>query len=57
MIGGLKTTAELRAATRKAAQRLQARLEREMHERKLPIPFIRDGVLYRRSEEGTVAVG
>lgn len=57
MIGGLRNTAELRAATRKAAQRLQAQLEREMHERKLPIPFIRNGVLYRRSEEGTVAVG
>lgn len=56
MIGGLRNTADLRAATRKAALRLQAQLEREMHERKLPIPFIRDGVLYRRSEEGTVAV-
>jgi hypothetical protein len=56
MIGGLRDTAELREETRKAALRLQARLEREMHERKLPIPFIRNGVLYRRSEEGIVAV-
>ena len=56
MIGGFRNTAELRAATCKAAQRLQAQLEREMHERKLPIPFIRNGVLYRRSAEGTVAI-
>ncbi len=56
MIGGLKNTAELRAATRKAALRLQARLENEMRERKLAISFIRNGVLYRRTEEGTVAV-
>ena len=56
MIGGFRDLAELDAATRKAAQRLQARLEREMRERKLPIPFMRDGVLYRRTEEGTVAV-
>ncbi len=56
MIGGLKNTAELRAATRKAALRLQARLEHEMHARKLAISFIRNGVLYRRTEEGTVAV-
>lgn len=56
MIGGLRNTTELRVATREAAQRLQAQLEREMHERKLPIPFMRNGVLYRRTEEGVVAV-
>jgi len=56
MIGGLRNTTELRVATREAAQRLQVQLEREMHERKLPIPFMRNGVLYRRTEEGVVAV-
>ncbi len=56
MIAGFTDLAELDAATRRAAQRLQAQLEREMRERKLPIPFMRDGVLYRRTEEGIVAV-
>lgn len=56
MIGGFRRMADLRAATRDAALRLQEQLEREMRERKLPIPFIRNGVLYCRTEEGIVAV-
>jgi hypothetical protein len=56
MIGGYRSADDLRVAVAQAAQQLQARLERELKERHLPIPFVRDGRVYARTVDGIARV-